>query len=241
MKELVAFLLIIVFLFVIIAFIFGTNYTEKYVDFGDEIIPEIQNAALGNINASLQPLDRIKSNMATSSSALQDIISKQAASLTDFNAIIGKNISDLTDSNTKLNKVIKDVKKEINGTVITVTESFENNSYLPNINNGNKLNNKESLTEYFYNYVPPKQQVYEGFFDWKEEWNRKISDMGLSLSLNPSTEIDGKDTMKDKIPIVYNPDMTKNMNETASKIISLAVTDNEQELLKSWRQARREN
>lgn len=243
MTTLYLFISIIILFFITIYFIHNYNYqskTEKYIDLGDETSSEIQTTAYGKLNSSMPKLETIKTNMTTSNTLLNDIITSQTSALGSITTTVTDNISKLTNINKALGVSIKKVKQQINGTVIPVTESFENVSDIYDnhtiINNSNEkknnMNDKEKLTEYFYNYVPPKQNVYEGFFDWKDEWNRKVSDIGLSL--NPVSIIkDG--TYHDFLPVVAKKDMPKIMNETSAKIISLAVTDDERELLKTWR------
>jgi hypothetical protein len=240
MKELVILILLIIPLFVAVYFTIKNN-KEKYIDLGEEINKEIQNAAASKLTSTTPKLDTIKTNMNSTNTSLDDIISSQTTTLNNITDTVTNDISDLTDINNKLNFSIKKVKKLINGTVIPVTENFENISSSKKQNN---LNNKDKLTEYFYNYVPPKQNVYEGFFDWKDEWNRKVSDIGLSLT--PSSVIkagksDDENEHHDEIPLVFKPNMTENMNKTTAKIISLAVTNNEQDLLQAWRRNIREN
>ncbi len=243
--------MIIILFFITIYVIY--NYTnkkepsitcEKYIDLGDEITPDIQTTAYEKLSSSYPKLETIQTNMTTTNGLLNDIITSQSSALTNITTTVTDNISKLSNINKKLDVTIKQIKKQINGTVIPVTENFEdvskiyeNQTNKSNINN-NDMNNKEKLTEYFYNYVPPKQNVYEGFFDWKDEWNRKVNDIGLSL--NPTSVIkDG--SYHDVLPVVAKKDMPKNMNETTAKIISLAVTNDATELLKTWRQDLRKN
>lgn len=240
MKKLIILLLVIIVLLVTAYFSIGNNNKEKYIDLGDEITTAIQNASISKLTSTTPKLNTIKNNMTITNTSLNDIISSQTTALNNITQTVSSDISDLTNINNKLDVSIKKVKKLINGTVILVNEKFENfenqsqqnNQNQYNFNKSNNMNNKDKLTNYFYNYVPPKQNVYEGFFDWKDEWNRKVNEIGLSLQ--PSSVIkDGN--YQDELPIIYKPDMKKNMNETAAKIISLASTNNEQELLKSWR------
>ncbi len=241
MSQLYILLLIIILFFITIYCVYNyQNKTEKYVDLGDEVTTEIQTAAAEKLNSTTPKLQTIQTNMTSTNNVLNDIIASQTTALNSITSTVTEDITQLTNINKTLGVSIKEIKKKINGTVIPVTENFEDVSDIydnpTSSNNRTKklnLNDKQKLTEYFYNYIPPKQNVYEGFFDWKDEWNRKVSDMGVSL--DPVSIIkDG--SHHEFLPVVAKKDMPKIMNETTAKIISLAVTDDERKLLKTWRQ-----
>jgi hypothetical protein len=244
MTTLYIFILIIILFLITIYFIYYQNNSEKYTNLGDEVTPQIQASAFAKLTTASPKLETIRTNMSSTNNMLGSIIASQNRTLTGITSTVSDNISKLTNINKTLGITIKKVKKQINGTVIPVTENFEDVSDLYDnhtishtiSNNANKkinMNDKDKLTEYFYNYVPPKQNVYEGFFDWKDDWNRKVSEMGLSLE-HVSIIKDGSHHAF--LPIVSKKDMPKIMNETTAKIVSLAVTDDERELLKTWRQ-----
>jgi hypothetical protein len=245
MTTLHIFTLIIILFFITIYFIYNyQNNTEKYINLGDEVTPQIQAAAFAKLTTASPKLETIRTNMASTNNMLENIIASQNTALTGITSTVSDNISKLTNINKTLGVSIKKIKKQINGTVIPVTENFEDvsdlydNHTISNTisNNANKkinMNDKDKLTEYFYNYVPPKQNVYEGFFDWKDDWNRKVREIGLSLD-HVSIIKDG--SHHSFLPIVAKKDMPKIMNETTAKIVSLAATDDERELLKAWRQ-----
>ncbi len=246
-----------VLLFFIICFVYNypisieakkieNKIKEKYVDLGDEITSEIQNSALQTIIGVDPKLDTINNSMTTTNNLLNQIISSQSTALNNITTTVSENMSKLTNMNKGLDLRIKQVRKKINGTVIAVSENFEDvsdiydnpNNKTHNLkkNKKNDMNNKEKLTEYFYNYVPPKQNVYEGFADWRPEWKRKVKDIGLSLE-PVSTIKEGK--YNDYLPIVSKKDMPKTMNETTAKIISLTATNDANKLLQSWRKSLR--
>ncbi len=243
MKELIIFIsILMVFLgtfYVYINYFTFTKNKEQYIDLGDEITSEVQTAAAANLTSALPKLNTIKTDMATTNTSLNNIITSQTTALGSITSTVTDDISKLTSINNRLKVSIKKVKNLINGTVIPVTETFENVSDIYDNSKQKKqntMNNKEKLTEYFYNYVPPKQNIYEGFFDWRDDWNRKVSEIGLSL--HPTSDIvDGK--YNDILPIIYKPGMPVEMEKTAAKLISLAATDDSQELLKSWRKSLR--